>query len=294
MILGRVVQGAGAISSVAIATAADLTTEDNRTKAMAIIGSTIGVVFAVSFVAAPFLTAKIGVPGLFALTAVLSIVAMAVVRWVVPDAPAVARGSRRVGLAEVFRDPELVRLNVGIFVLHAVLMAMFVVVPLALVRAGLPAAEQWTVYLGAVLAGFVLMLPAVVGRTARHERPVFLAAIGAVGLAMGVLAVAGSSLSGIVAALVIFFAGFNVLEAKLPALVSRVAPREARGAATGLYSSVQFLGTFVGGALGGALAQHAGPVAVLVACFVAMLAWFMVAWGMADLVRAPRGAARNG
>jgi MFS family permease len=294
VILGRVIQGAGAISAVAIAAAADLTSEANRTKAMAIIGSTIGVVFALSFVAAPFLTAKIGVPGLFALTAVLAIVAMAVVRWVVPDAPAVARGSRTVGMAEVFRDPELVRLNVGIFVLHAVLMAMFVVVPLALVRAGLPAADQWTVYLGAVLAGFVLMMPAVVGRTAVHERPVFLAAIGAVAVSMGMLALAGSSLAGIVAALVIFFAGFNVLEAKLPALVSRVAPREARGAATGLYSSVQFLGTFVGGALGGALAQHAGPVAVLGACFVAMLAWFMVAWGMADLVRAPRGAARNG
>jgi MFS family permease len=294
MILGRVVQGAGAISAVAIAAAADLTREAQRTKAMAIIGSTIGAVFGISFVAAPFLTGKIGVPGIFALTGVLAIAAMAIVRWAVPDAPAVKRGPRTLGLREVLRDPELRRLNVGIFVLHAVLMAMFVVIPGALVRAGLPGTDHWTVYLGAVAAGVVLMLPAVVGRASSHERAVFLLAIGTVALSLAVALSALGSLAGLVVALVIFFAGFNVLEAKLPALVSRAAPREARGAATGLYSSVQFLGTFAGGALGGALAQHAGSFAVLAACFAATLAWFAVAWSMADFVPAASGAARNG
>jgi MFS family permease len=293
MIAGRVIQGAGAISSVAIAAAADLTRETQRTKAMAIIGSTIGVVFAVSFVVAPFLMATIGVPGIFALTAALAVLAMAVVRWLVPDASPAPRDSRTVGLAQVFRDPELRRLNVGIFVLHAVLMAMFVVIPLALVRAGLPAEEQWAVYLGAVTAGFVLMLPGVTGPVALHERRVFLTAIAAVTLSLGVLVVGLDSLAGIVTALVIFFAGFNVLEAKLPALVSRAAPREARGAATGAYSSVQFLGTFVGAGLGGALAKHVGPLAVLIACFVAMLAWFAVAWGMGERGPAASGAARH-
>ena len=294
MIFGRVLQGAGAISSVAIAAAADLTSEAQRTKAMAIIGSTIGAVFGVSFVAAPFLMGTIGVPGIFALTGVLAIAAMAVVRWGVPEAPALARGPRTVGLREVLRDPELRRLNVGIFVLHAVLMAMFVVIPGALVRVGVAAADQWQVYLGAVAAGFVLMLPGVTGRAAAHERPVFLFAIATVGVSL-VTALAGiASLAGIVAALVIFFGGFNVLEAKLPALVSRAAPREARGTATGLYSSVQFLGTFAGGAAGGVLAQHAGANAVLAACAAAMLAWLVVAWNMGDFVPAAPGAARNG
>jgi MFS family permease len=294
MILGRVIQGAGAISAVAIATAADLTSEAQRTKAMAIIGSTIGAVFGISFIAAPFLMATIGIHGIFALTGVLAIAAMGMVRWAVPDAPAQGRGARTVSFKDVLRDPELRRLNVGIFVLHAVLMAMFVVIPGSLVRAGFPAAEHWKVYLGAVAAGFVLMLPGVVGRAASHERAVFLVAIATVGVSLAMVMVELGSVIGIFAALVIFFAGFNVLEAKLPALVSRAAPPQARGAATGLYSSVQFLGTFAGGALGGVLAQHAGSIAVLAACFVAMLAWFAVAWSMGDLVTPASRAARNG
>ncbi|MEO7742912.1 MAG: MFS transporter [Usitatibacter sp.] len=288
MIAGRALQGAGAVSGVVIALAADLTRESQRTKSMGIIGSTIGAAFAGSFVAAPFLNHTIGVPGIFALTGLLALAAVAVVRFVVPDAPPVLRGASAASLAAVVCDPELLRLNVGIFVLHAVLMATFVVLPVSLVRAGLPASEHWSVYLGTVIAGFLLMLPAMLGRAAAHERRVFLAAIGTVTASIALLAARLESVTAIVAGLVIFFAGFNVLEAKLPALVSRAAPRGARGAATGVYSSVQFLGTFAGAAAGGALAQHASFVAVLAACLAAMVAWLAVAWGMQDLLpRAP-------
>ncbi|MEP7069179.1 MAG: MFS transporter [Usitatibacter sp.] len=293
MIAGRVVQGAGAISAVTLAMTADLTRESQRAKAMAIIGSTIGAVFAVSFVAAAFLERAIGLPGIFALTGVLVIVAMAVVRWVVPDAPATKRTVPAALIWKALADPELVRLNVGIFALHAVLMAMFVVVPVALVQAGLPAARHWLVYLGAVGAGFVFMLPAVVGPAALHERPVFLASVATVALAIAVLAVEFASVAGIVTALVIFFAGFNVLEAKLPALVSRAAPREATGAATGAYSSVQFLGTFFGAAAGGAIAQHVGFAAVLATCLAVTLSWLAVAWNMGDFVPAATPASRT-
>lgn len=280
VILGRIIQGGGAISSVAIAAAADLTSEANRTKAMAIIGSTIGAVFAVSFVAAPFLTALVGVPGIFALTGVLALAAMGVVRWLVPQPEQQLAVDRTAGMARVLLDPELVRLNVGIFTLHAVLMGTFVVVPLALRQAGVEASHQWVVYLGALVAGVLLMLPGVVGRAATHEKTVFLTAIATVGSSLAVLVAGLGHLPGIVAGLVIFFAGFNVLEAKLPALVSRAAPREARGTATGLYSSVQFLGTFVGGAVGGTLAQHLGAMAVLLTGLAAMAVWFAVALGM--------------
>lgn len=285
VILGRILQGAGAISGVAIAAAADLTRDSQRGKAMAIVGSTIGIVFAVSFVAAPFLQEAIGVPGIFAMTGCLALAAIAVVRFVVPDAP-IKPHDRSVSLGAVFRDAELVRLNVGIFALHAVLMAMFVVVPIGLVRAGLPATSHWGVYLGAVAAGFVLMLPGIVGRWSHHEKGVFLLSIGLVAVSLAILTFALGSLAGIVAALVIFFTGFNVLEAKLPALVSRAAPREAVGSATGLYSSVQFLGTFVGGAAGGAVAQHAGFVAVLASCLMLTLLWLAVAWNMGEFVAA--------
>ena len=293
MIAGRTLQGAGAISGVAIAMAADLTRESERSKAMAIIGSTIGGVFALSFVVSPLLEQWIGVNGIFAVTGALAIAAIAVVRWVVPDAPPLTHAPEAASLGAVLRDPELARLNVGIFVLHAVLMAMWVVVPVALVRAGLPATHHSLAFLGAVGAGFLFALPAFIGPIARFERPVFLAAVALIGISVAVLGFALASLAGIVGALVIFFAGFNVLEAKLPALVSRAAPRGSTGSATGVYSSVQFLGTFAGGAAGGAIAQHAGFVAVLGACLVATMAWFAVAWKMDDYVPAASAATRN-
>jgi predicted MFS family arabinose efflux permease len=283
VILGRTVQGAGAISGVAIAMAADLTRPSQRTKSMAIIGSTIGMSFVLSFVAAPFLQKAIGVPGIFALTGGLAIAAVAIVAWVVPPQPATRHGEVRVPFIEVLRDPELARLNVGIFGLHAILMALFVVVPLALVRSGLPAGSHGGVYLGAVGAGFLLMLPFVaVRRIARHERAVFLGAVAVLAVGLCMLAAAGDRLAPMAAALVIFFAAFNVLEAKLPALVSKAAPPSAKGAASGVYSSVQFLGTFVGGAAGGAVAQHFGPVGVLACCVALALVWLAIAWPMRE------------
>ena len=293
VIAGRALQGAGAISGVAIATAADLTRETQRTKAMAIIGSTIGLAFALSFILAPSLEHAIGVPGIFALTGVLVIIAMAVVRWVVPDPPPRIAAPTRAAFMRALRDPELVRLNVGIFALHAVLMAMFVVVPLALAGNGLASSRHWLVYLGAVGVGFVLMLPAVMSRVASRERAIFLASVATIAVSLAVLLVELDSVRGIVLALVIFFTGFNVLEAKLPALVSRAAPREATGAATGVYSSVQFLGTFFGAAAGGALAQHAGFPAVVMACLVVTAVWLAVAWNMGDFVPAASPASRS-
>jgi predicted MFS family arabinose efflux permease len=210
---------------------------------------------------------------------------------VVPDAPAVRSAPRAPAFSQVLRVPELIRLDFGIFVLHAVLMAMFVVAPVALVRAGLPLPHHWWIYLGAMAGGLVLVMPALGARTFRRERPVLLGAIGVLTLGIAVLAASLESVAGIAVALVIVFGGFNVLEAKLPALVSRAAPRDARGAATGVYSSVQFLGTFVGSAAGGAIAQHFGFVATLGACLVLLLAWLGVAWNMGDFVPAASGVA---
>src|SRR6185436_17315973 len=164
--------------------------------------------------AAPFLQQVIGVPGIFAMTGVFAIAAMAVVAWAVPTVPDTGRPWRPVRFAAVLRDPELARLNVGIFVLHAVLMALFVVVPHALVAAGVAPSQHWWVYLGTVGAGFVLMLPAIMGRAAAYEREVFLASIALAAVGIVVLAAGLATLAGIVVALVIFFAAFNDLEAK--------------------------------------------------------------------------------
>jgi MFS family permease len=281
VIAGRAIQGAGAISAAVIALTADLTTEENRTKAMAIIGMTIGATFAISMVIAPALEGAIGVPGIFLLTGVLAIMAMLVVRFVVPDPeagpPSVQAG---VPVIEVLRDRELGRLNFGIFTLHAILMALFVVVPLEL-EASLPGSHHWKVYLPVMLAGVALMLPAMlVSERKARRKPAFVGAIGVLAISAVVLASAQSSLPALVTGLVLFFAGFNLLEASLPSLVSKVAPAAAKGTAIGVYSTTQFIGAFSGAVAGGWIAEHFGPAAVFMACAAAAAIWLAVAAGM--------------
>jgi MFS family permease len=285
IIFGRVVQGAGAVSAVVIAMLADLTREEHRTKAMAMIGATIGVTFGVSFMLAPILNRVIGVPGIFALTGVLAILAMLVVKFIVPDpiashfhADAEARPAL---LREVWGMRELQRLNVGIFALHACLMALFVVVPFALKDAGIAADHHWQIYLPVMLISFVLMLPPVILAEVKGKtKPVF---IGAIMLLLASLLLAKffmDSTWGLLIALTLFFTAFNILEANLPSLISRIAPVGAKGTASGIYSSLQFLGTFIGAAVGGWLSQHRGMSAVMLFCAAMVLVWLAVALGM--------------
>ncbi|MGB8855615.1 MAG: MFS transporter [Burkholderiales bacterium] len=285
IIFGRVVQGAGAVSAVVIAMLADLTREEHRTKAMALIGATIGVTFGVSFMLAPFLNRAIGVPGIFALTGVLAILAMAVVKFIVPD-PSISHfhsdaEARPALLREVWGMRELQRLNVGIFALHACLMALFIVVPFALNDAGIAADHHWQVYLPVMLISFLLMLPPVMLAEAKGKtKPVF---IGAIILLLVSLLLAKFSIAnawGLLIALTLFFTAFNILEANLPSLISRIAPVGAKGTASGIYSSLQFLGTFVGAAVGGWLSQHWGMSAVMLFCAALVLLWLAVALGM--------------
>lgn len=282
VIAGRVLQGAGAISAAVIALASDLTRDEVRTKAMAIIGITIGVTFALSMVLGPVLGRWIGVPGIFALTGVLALGAIAVVRFRVPDPVAVVGiAPDRPRFADVLRDPQLARLNVGIFVLHAVLMALFVVVPFALRGAGLAGNEHWKVYLPVMLGAFVLMAPVMAMSERRgKQKPVFVGAVALLVIAEVILATMGASVVAIAGALLVFFTAFNLLEASLPSLISRIAPAEAKGTAVGVYSSIQFLGTFVGAATGGWLSQHHGAPAVFGFCGTLTLVWLGVALGM--------------
>jgi MFS family permease len=285
IIFGRVVQGAGAISAVVIAMLADLTREEHRTKAMAFIGTTIGITFGVSFMLAPLLYRAIGVPGIFTLTGVLAFVAMLVVKFVIPDPVASHFHSDAEARPALFREVwamrELQRLNLGIFVLHASLMALFVVVPFALNDAGYTPDHHWQVYLPVMLIAFVLMLPPVILAEVKGKtRPVF---IGAVMLLLASLLLANffiASAWGLLVALTLFFTAFNILEANLPSLISRIAPVGAKGTASGIYSSLQFLGTFFGAAVGGWLSQRYGMQAVLTFCAMLVSVWVVVACGM--------------
>ncbi|GAA4402382.1 MFS transporter [Quisquiliibacterium transsilvanicum] len=284
VIVGRAIQGAGAISAAVTAFIADSTRDSQRTKAMAMVGGSIGLTFALSMVLAPALYGAIGMDGLFNATGVLALLAILVVLFVVPPAPAVEHETPAGGatsLRQVAMDADLLRLNLGIMVLHTVQMAMFVVVPGWLVeRAGLPLAQHWQLYLGVVLASFALMLPPLFWSERRGRlREVFLGAVALLLAVALMFALQPAGLWPLAGLLLLFFAGFNVLEASLPSLVSRLAPADAKGAALGIYNTTQALGLFVGGALGGLVQSRWGGGAVFAMCAVLLVVWLAAAFG---------------
>ena len=283
LIAGRALQGAGAVSAAVTALLADQTRDVVRTKAMALVGASIGLMFAVSLVAAPALVGSIGLSGLFALTGGLALAGIAVITWWTPPAPPQVAGAPRGRLADVLRHGPLLRLDVGVFVLHAVQLAMWVAIPALLVQAGLAAQSHWQVYLPAVLASFVVMGFTLFPLERRgYLRGVFLAAVALVGVVqLGLLWVAASPNLWMLALLLfLFFCGFNVLEASQPSLASRVAPAHLRGTALGVYNTLQSLGFFAGGAVGGWLAQNVGVQGLFAACAALMGLWLAVAWPM--------------
>jgi MFS family permease len=274
-IAGRTIQGAGAISAAAIALTADLTRSEVRTRAMAAIGMTIGATFALSLIISPAIAPLIGVPGIFVMTGVLALAAIALLRRVVPEGSAPAeRADKPANWKKALVDRELLRLNYGIFALHAALLALFVQVPFMLRDNGVAPSRHALVYLPVLVLSVALMLPALwQADRPRRTKPVFVGAIAVLFVGQAMLAVAGTSLAMTIAALVVFFTAFNLLEAVLPSLVSKFAPPEIKGTAVGVYSSVQFLGTFVGAAGGGWLSQWHGPAAVFGFCLALTALW---------------------
>lgn len=290
LLLGRALQGAGAVSAAVTALLADQTRDIVRTKAMALVGASIGLMFALSLVLAPLLVAAIGLTGLFVLTAGLALGGIATVIWGVPPEPREHAEQPRGRLADVLRHAGLLRLNFGVFVLHAVQLAMWMAVPALLERAGLAKAHHWWIYLPAVLGSFVVMGGTLFPAERRgHLRAVFMSAIGLVAVVQfGLLAAASGSpgLWSLGLLMFVFFCGFNILEASQPSMASRIAPPHARGAALGVYNTLQSLGFFVGGLVGGLLVKVYGPQGLFGVCAGATLLWLAVAWPM----RAPAKA----
>lgn len=285
VIFGRIIQGAGAISAAVMALAADLTREEHRTKAMATIGMTIGTVFALSLIVAPALNKLIGVPGIFAMTGVLAILAMLVVKKVIPD-PEISRfhsdtEASPTSFGSVLRNTQLLRLNYGIFALHATLMALWLVVPLTLRQAGMEADDHWQIYLPVLVLSMVLIIPAIIYAEKKAKlKPIFITAVALLLIGQLSLAVTAHSIWGTAAALLIFFTAFNLLEASLPSLISKIAPVGAKGTAIGVYSSTQFLGAFIGAAAGGYLFQYYGSYALYAFCGSLLVIWLVLAMTM--------------
>jgi MFS family permease len=286
VILGRALQGAGAIAAAVLALTADLTREEQRTKAMAIIGASIGLTFALAMVLGPVVARLAGVSGVFWLTAALAIGGMGILAWLVPN-PAASRFHRDTSpvlaqFGRILGDGQLLRLDLGITVLHFNMTAAFTVLPLLLgERLGIPAGEHGMIYLGVLAGALVLIAPLVMAsHRLDRARQVFLGAIAGLTLAQLGLWATPDTLAGAVLLMVIYFTALMLLEAMLPALVSQRAPPQLKGTAMGAYSTCQFLGAFLGGVVGGWLHGRFGPHAVFAACAVLNVAWLLGATGM--------------
>jgi len=286
VIFGRALQGAGAVGSVILALVADLTGEDNRTAAMAMVGITIGASFLVALLAGPVVASFIGVTGIFWLMVALAAVGIAITQFVVPNPPRIRvhRDAEAVPalLGAVVRDRELLRLDLGIFVLHAMLTASFLVVPdLLRTTLGVAVHDQWIVYLPVLLVSVAAMVPAIiVAEKYRRMKGVFLAAVAALVASQIMLYFGAGNVFFLLAALVVFFSAFNVMEASLPSLITKVAPPQVKGTAMGVYSSLQFLGIFTGGIIGGMAHQHGGSAGVFVLTTALSAVWLLAALGM--------------
>jgi MFS family permease len=289
VIIGRALQGAGAIAAAVMALVADLTREEHRSKAMAVIGMTIGFSFLLAMVAGPLLNQWIGVPGIFWLTAVLAVGGIGVLYLLVPtpQRSTVHRDAEPIPaqFGRVLREPELLRLDLGIFVLHMVLTATFVVVPLALRDAGFAAAEHWQLYLPVMVLAMGLAVPfIIIAEAKRQMKRVFVGAVMALLAAQLLLAWSHEGVMMIGVVMLLFFSAFNLLEATLPSLVSKVAHAENKGTAMGVYASSQFMGAFVGGVSGGWAFGVWGSSGVFLVNAALLALWLM----MAATMRPPR------
>jgi MFS family permease len=287
VIFGRALQGAGAIAAAIMALAADLTAEEHRTKAMAMIGMTIGLSFMVAMVAGPVLNHWIGVPGIFDMTGVLALLGIGVLYLLVPTPKHSVfhrdTEAEPAQFKDVLRNTQLLRLDFGIMVLHMALTASFVVLPLALLKTGFTAEHHWELYLPVMVLGMALAIPfIIIAEKKRRMKMVFSAAVAMLLLSQLGLFSGLENFWVIAIMLQLFFLGFNLLEATLPSLISKIAPAQSKGTAMGVYTSSQFIGAFIGGAAGGWIHGHFGNAAVFIFTAVMIGLWLLAALTMLE------------
>jgi len=282
--LGRAIQGMGAIASAVLALASDVTREEQRPKVMAVIGMCIGMSFAVALILGPMIATSFGLSGVFFITAIMALVGIVIVLTLVPVSYTQANSgevtaSKGNVLAMLF-NPQLMRLDFGVLILHWMMTSIFVAYPVLLSNTGLDINDHWQVYLPVLLLSFVFMVPMIIIAAKKSiEKQMFLFAISMVIFASFVMAIS-ESLWPLVITVFVFFIGFNFLEASLPAHVSRLAPAGQKGTAMGVYSSSQFLGAFLGGVSGGYLVGEFGFIYLFAANGIIALLWLVLALGM--------------
>ncbi|MEW6990491.1 MFS transporter [Colwelliaceae bacterium 6441] len=288
VVAGRALQGMGAIASAVLALAADLSREEQRPKVMATIGMFIGLSFTLAMIFGPIVAQAFGLSGLFWFTAVLTVGAMFMIQFMVPFSVNKAPRGDNVALpnqiGRLIRDPQLFRLNIGVFILHMALTACFVTLPKQFVTAGLALEDHWQLYLPTLLGSFFLMVPFMIMAIKKQkEKQMFSSAVLLFSLALLLLWYIPSSLFSLIFLMVLFFTAFNYLEATMPSILSRLAPAGVKGSVMGIYSSSQFMGAFVGGLLGGAIATQFGEQMIFLVMAAIGLLWFIAATGMKPL-----------
>ncbi len=285
VVIGRAMQGMGAIASAILALAADLTREEQRPKVMATIGMFIGLSFTVALVVGPIVTESFGLSGLFYFTAVLTVLAMIMIQFMVPNSVNKAPKGDNVAivsqLTTLIKHPQLFRLNVGVFTLHMALTACFIYLPTKLLNSGLALENHWQLYLPALFGSFFIMVPFMIfGMKKNKEKEMFGGAIALLAIALLLFSQLADSLTSLVVLIVMFFAAFNYLEATMPSMLSRIAPAGVKGSAMGIFSSSQFLGAFMGGVIGGILAVNIGEAGVFLVMAMCVCIWFILALSM--------------
>jgi len=281
IIIGRALQGCGAIAAVVLALTADLIREEHRLKTMAILGMTIGLSFVVALIIGPWLNQWLGVPGLFWLTAVFAGISLILLLTLVPQ-PITLRVHKDSEpnikqLKQLLKDPQLLRLDIGILLLHMILTALFVVLPLSL-QTQLESSYHSYLYLVVLVLAIITIIPLIIiGEKYRHLKALFVGAVTLLGISQFGLIYWHQSLINIGILLFLFFTAFNLLEASLPSLMSKLAPLESKGTAMGIYASAQFFGAFLGGVSGGWLHHYYGIEAVFLFAFGMSLIWLALA-----------------
>ena len=291
MIVGRILQGAGAIAGAIMALATDVSRESQRAKVLAIIGIAIGFSFYLAVIVGPLIANSYGLAGVFAITGLLAVLCMPLVKWVVPNGEQLSSGDtlpQQGQLKRLFLSPQLWRLNISVMLLHMLITLLFVQLPVTLLNFDISLAEHWTVYvpvLGISIVGLVIMMGIARGRT---PKSLLLAGVMLMGSAFAMLAFQAQSWWMITAAVVLFFTGFNYLEANFPALVSSIAPAGQKGTAMGIYASFQFFGAFLGGVLSGVVTDIWTPEMAYLVGAISTILWLSILSGMKEVSRVKR------
>lgn len=288
VVLGRAIQGMGAIASAVLALAADLSREEQRPKVMATIGMFIGLSFTFAMILGPIVAESFGLSGLFWFTGLLTIIAMFMIKFMVPYSVNKAPRGDNVALPEqistLIRHPQLSRLNWGVFILHMALTACFVTLPKQFVESGLALESHWQIYLPTLLGSFFLMVPfMIIAIKKQKEKAMFSAAVTLFALSLFLLWLLPMGLGSLIFSIVLFFTAFNYLEATMPSILSRIAPAGVKGSVMGIYSSSQFLGAFVGGIIGGFIASQYSEQMIFLAMALASVIWLLLTFGMQQL-----------